>query len=73
MKYLKSFWALLNGKKTLIASLYWGFVMPSLLVIYPTGVPVEVNRYTTITGFFLTAIGLSHKFYKVNVVDKGDA
>lgn len=64
MKQLKAFWSLLDGKKTIVASLYWGFVMPSLAVLYPNGVPADINKWVTIVGFFLTALGLGHKYYK---------
>ena len=57
-------WEWLDGKKTAIASIYWGAVMPSLLVIYPAGVPVLVNRWATVSGLFLSALGLGHKGYK---------
>lgn len=70
MGIFKKFWDSLNGKKTVIASLYWGFVMPGLMLYYPTGTPIQVNRVVTLIGFFLTAVGLGHKFYKSNIADK---
>lgn len=64
MKYIKLVWQWLDGKKTGLAAMYWGAVMPSLLVMYPEGVPANINKWVTITGFFLTAAGLGHKWYK---------
>ena len=64
MTFIRRLWVWLDGKKTIIASIYWGAVMPSLLVIYPAGVPILVNRWTTVAGLFLSAIGLGHKCYK---------
>lgn len=64
MKNMIALWKAFNGRKTVIASIYWGSVLPSLLLIYPNGVPADVNKWTTIIGFFLTSIGLGHKWYK---------
>jgi hypothetical protein len=60
MKFLKWF----DGKKTILASLYWGAVMPSLAVWFPEGVPGDVNRWVVTVGFVLSAVGLGHKWYK---------
>jgi len=57
-------WTWFSGKKTVIASIYWGVVMPALAVWYPEGVPVEVNKPVVIIGLALTAAGAGHKAYK---------
>jgi hypothetical protein len=64
MNMLKSAWKLFNGKKTVIASIYWGAIMPSLLVFFPQGTPPEIMKVVTVVGFFLTATGLGHIWYK---------
>ena len=64
MNQLKAFWTYLNGKKTTIAALYWGTVMPGLLVLYPAGVPGNVNKWVTLVGLLLTSLGLGHKAAK---------
>jgi hypothetical protein len=63
-KNIKAVWQAFNGSKTVIASIYWGSVLPSLLLIYPAGIPANVSKWTTIIGFFLTSVGLGHKWYK---------
>jgi hypothetical protein len=60
-------WQLLNGKKLVIASLYWGTILPSLILLYPAGVPADINKWVVIACFFLTSIGLGHKMYKKSI------
>ena len=64
MSKLKAVWSKLDGYKTTIAALYWGALMPSLAMLYPQGVPADVNKWVTIAGFVLSATGLGHKWYK---------
>lgn len=60
-------WQLLNGKKLIIAALYWQFVLPSLVLLYPAGTPPDINKWVVILGFFLTSVGLGHKMYKKSI------
>jgi hypothetical protein len=71
MKKLSELWAMTAGLKTTASALYWGTVCPSLLVLFPNGVPADVNKWVTIIGFFLTSIGVGDKFYR-KYVDKRD-
>lgn len=64
MGAIKNLWQYFDGKKTIIASIYWGAVIPSLLVIFPQGTPPEIMKPVTVIGLFLTSMGLGHKFYK---------
>jgi hypothetical protein len=61
------FWQWLDGKKTVVAAIYWSVVMPALAVLYPAGVPSGVNRWVSAAGVVLTALGLGHKWYKGEV------
>lgn len=64
MKILKKLWDSFNGKKTVLASIYWGTVMPGLAIYFPDGIPSNINRPVIVLGFFLTSVGLGHKWYK---------
>lgn len=64
MKFLAVLWNKLSGYKTTVASIYWGCVMPSLVLLYPDGVPSNINKWVVIVGLFLTSVGLGHKWYK---------
>ena len=72
IKKIKELWQYADGAKTLIAALYWGTVMPSLLILYPNGTPPNVNKWCTIAGLFLTSVGAGHKFYKRLTVKNED-
>lgn len=61
---LKSIWNWLNGKKTIIAAIYWLVIMPLLTILYPAGLPIMLLKITTMIGAGLSLIGLSHKFIK---------
>jgi hypothetical protein len=61
---MKTIWSYLNGKKTILAEIYWGTVMPGLMLYYPDGIPGEINKLAVVIGFFLTSIGLGHKYMK---------
>ena len=71
-----SIWQVLDGKKRLIALVYWSVLMPSLAVIWPDGftTPFSIAFYkiTTIFGMFLSAIGLGHAAVKKYVTKNGE-
>ena len=62
--FLKSIWNWLDGKKTIIATIFWSFTMPALNIIYPNGIPVTLNKVTLLIGLTLSALGLGHKAVK---------
>ena len=64
IKFLKDAWNWLDGKKTVIATIFWTIVMPTLNVVYPNGIPSTLNKTTIIIGTFLGTIGLGHKAIK---------
>lgn len=64
MKYLKSFWNWLSGKKRNIALCYWSIVVPSMGIIWPTNVPGSVSKTVTIIGLIFSAVGLGHAAIK---------
>lgn len=64
MKQVKIVWQWLDGKKTVVASIYWGTVMPGLALFYPDGAPPDINRWLVLAGFLLTSLGLGHKTIK---------
>ena len=64
MKYIKSIWKYLNGKKTIIAATYWTVVEPSIVTIWPDGAPKSVIVITTIIGIVFSILGLGHKSVK---------
>jgi hypothetical protein len=64
MNQIKIAWQWLDGKKTIVAEIYWGTVMPGLAVFYPDGVPANTNKWVVLAGFLLTSIGLGHKMIK---------
>jgi hypothetical protein len=72
MKFLKSIWAFLDGKKTIIACIYWSFMLPALNIIYPNGIPGNLNKITLLTGLILSALGLGHKAFNYMSSDKSD-
>jgi len=67
----KKIWQWLDGKKLIIAALYWNFVIPSTMFYYmPHSVPVNVNKWELIIGTFFTAIGAGHKVVKALYPDR---
>ena len=64
MKTIAIIWLSMQGYKTIAASIYWGTVMPGALVMFPEGVPTDVNKWLVIVGFFLTSVGLGDKWYR---------
>ena len=64
MNQLKLFWSFLQGKKTIIAALYWGTALPALALLYPLGVPPDINKWFVIVGMLLSSIGLGSKWAK---------
>jgi hypothetical protein len=61
---MKKFWEYINGRKTTIACVYWSFMVPALAIIYPTGIPSNINKANLIIGLALSALGLGHKVVK---------
>lgn len=64
MKKLKKIWDYLNGKKTIIATVYWTLLIPILTILYPDGYPKILMIATTIFGGSLSCLGLGHKAIK---------
>jgi len=64
------FWQVLSGKKRTIALLYWSVLVPSMMVIWPSGFPegfpLIFYKVVTIIGLLLSAVGLSHAAVKAN-------
>ena len=67
---MKQFLNFLNGKKTVIATIYWCVITPMLQVWYPDGVPSDINKIYLSIGFILTAFGIGHKISKAKKVIK---
>jgi hypothetical protein len=65
---LVKFWSYFNGKKRVIALIYWSVLIPSMTVIwpngYPEGFPLAFSKGVAIFGFLLSAIGLGHAAVK---------
>lgn len=61
---MRKLWAALSGKKRTIAALYWGIVLPSMPIVWPDGVPENINKIAVITGLVLTYMGLGHAAIK---------
>jgi hypothetical protein len=61
-----NFWIWLDGKKTIISTIFWSITMPSLNIIYPDGIPTYLNKTTLIIGTILSALGITHKIVKTN-------
>jgi hypothetical protein len=59
-KFLKWF----NGKKTIIAALYWELSAGAIIIWYPTGLPEQANKIYLTLGMILTTFGLGHKIVK---------
>jgi len=60
---IKKIWNV-EGLKRTTALLYWSVVSPSLPIVWPTGVPGNINKVYLIVGIFLSAVGLGHAAYK---------
>lgn len=71
MNFLKAAWAWLNGKKTVFAVCYWSSIVPSLAVIYPNGVPANIQKTEIVIGLILSALGLGSKM--VNAINNKQA
>ena len=65
---LISFWAWLSGKKRTIALIYWTIVIPSMVVIWPEGAPVNFSKAVAVIGIALSATGLGHAVIKTKAV-----
>jgi len=72
MKLLISFWNFLNGKKIIIATIFWSVTMPCLNIIYPNGIPSTLNKTTLIIGTILSVLGIGHKIAKNYMDDTSD-
>jgi hypothetical protein len=59
-------WRWFNGKKRSLALVYWSVVIPALPVVYPTGVPDDVNKIVVVLGIALSALGVGHSVVKDN-------
>lgn len=57
-------WKWLNGKKTIIASIYWEFMAAIIVVWFPNGLPGIYNKVYLSIGIILTSVGLGHKVTK---------
>lgn len=71
MNALKRFWNWLNGKKMVIAELYWFLSGTLIFIWFPeglTGVPLKVQLSI---GGVLTFAGLGHKMFKKAMHDGG--
>lgn len=61
---LKSFWNWLDGKKTILAELYW-FISGTIVLIWvPSGLTGTPLKIQLSIGAFLTFLGLGHKMLK---------
>lgn len=72
MNALNKFWKFINGKKTVIAELYWFITGTVIFIWFPeglTGTPLKVQLSL---GAFLTFVGLGHKMMKRAVASKDD-
>lgn len=63
MKTLEKIWKFLDGKKTILASLFWA-LLPLMPLFFPLGVPLNVTLITTAIGELLTFVGLGHQYLK---------
>jgi hypothetical protein len=63
MENLKKIWKFLNGKKTAFAAAYW-FIVSNVGVLFPKGIPENINELLVAIGTYLTAMGLGHKVVK---------
>ena len=70
MDFLKKLWAFFDGKKRNIAHFYWLIWVPCMVVVWPTGVPVEVMKVSACIGIALSAIGYGHAAFKANEENK---
>jgi hypothetical protein len=61
MSVFKNFWNWLDGKKTIIATIFWSVAMPALNILYPNGIPSNINKVTLLMGLVLSSLGLGHK------------
>lgn len=63
MEKVKKVWKWLDGKKTVVAAVYW-FVISHIDIFFPKGVPENINEILIQIGTYLTAAGLGHKAIK---------
>lgn len=56
-------WTWFDGKKRVIALIYWT-ILPLVPVIYPDGIPKELNNWLTAIGLLLSTLGLGHAAIK---------
>lgn len=61
---LRAFWDWLSGKKRNLALCYWSILLPSLAIIYPNGVPVNLNKTVLVLGVAFSALGITHSVAK---------
>lgn len=73
MKYLRSFWNWLDGRKRTIALIYWSIVVPCMGVIWPVNAPGAVSKTVTIVGLILSAVGLGHAAIKSRAASNEEA
>jgi len=51
----------LNGKKVILAGMYWGVAVPVIAIVHPAA---EITKAVEIVGLLLTYAGLGHKAVK---------
>ena len=67
MNIFKEIWEGLDGKKRIIALVYWSIIIPTIIIIWPEGAPMIVEKMSAIIGVTFSALGLGHagiKYYK---------
>ena len=64
---MKNFWQYINGKKTIIAEIFWLNYIYILPTLFPDGYPHWVKITLLIIGAMLSFFGLGHKAYKRHV------
>lgn len=63
-------WNWLNGKKTVIAELYWFVCGTIILIWFPDGLTGTPLKIQLTVGAFLSFAGLGHKAFKKVVAEK---
>lgn len=63
VEMIKKVWDI-DGLKRFVALLYWSVVSPSLPIIWPEGVPTNINKAYLVIGLLLSALGLGHAAVK---------